>query len=236
MTSAGRAREGAGWMAGGIVVAVGVVATVIMNRPAGEVDSRILSGWIRVFEALCVSLVVAWSAFAVLSLWAFLTGELAVGCIRNTSERDIAKNSRWTARLMLSLPAAAFLSITLAGWALLSWALQPLLAGIVYRPDVPPSREPGTTVVALAQVLLGTAGTIALPVILAAAAIAALPAVWGLIPVVWPEVKPPALHRARDMAYSNRLGRWLTRTFGGLKFFRLASCRCDDLCISGVRR
>src|SRR5439155_1394017 len=50
-----------------------------------------------------------------------------------------------------------------------------------------------------------------------AAGIAAVPALWGLVPIVWAEVVPPDFWTAREGRYSERLGDWLTVTFRGLR-------------------
>src|SRR5262249_13422370 len=57
-----------------------------------------------------------------------------------------------------------------------------------------------------------------LPVILFFAGVAALPAVWGLAPVVWSEVFPPPSYGALKGSKSVPLGHWLTLTYRGALF------------------
>jgi hypothetical protein len=60
-------------------------------------------------------------------------------------------------------------------------------------------------------------GIPALLVLLPAGLLAALPAIWGLAPVVWAEVRPPGFKPSQS-EYSQRLGRWLTLAFRFLRW------------------
>jgi len=116
---------------------------------------------------------------------------------------------------MLSLPAAAFLIVTLTGWGLWSYVLRGLVGAMPYEPVI--WRLSGVTSVGdLITAFIDTQVALVLPLLAIAFAIASLPAFWGMTPVVLAEVRPPSLYRAQQGEYSRRLGHWLTLTFQGL--------------------
>ena len=117
---------------------------------------------------------------------------------------------------MLSLPTFAFIVVTLVGWSLLAMALKPRLGAIPYAPMLGFFIQ-ASTLGEFADALLQNPATVALPLVLIAGGVAALPAIWGMAPVLWTELRAPEPRDARDAAYTARLGRWLTHAIAGLK-------------------
>lgn len=172
--------------------------------------------WFRLFEFLYVAVMVAWSAFAALAIAAWGAGVWALKNVSSPADTDRAARGRWTARLMLSLPAFSFLILTLVGWGLIETALERLLPRpIAYTPTV--MLFPTTTVQDLLHNLWTYGGGPTLPILLTVGLIAGIPAIWGLAPVVWCEVRPPDFQKSRQAGYAERLGEWLTVTFSGLR-------------------
>jgi hypothetical protein len=95
-------------------------------------------------------------------------------------------------------------------------ALQPLLRAIPYVPILRVFIH-ASTLAELADALLQNPATVALPLVLVAGGVATLPAIWGMAPVLWTELRGPTPREARDTAYTARLGNWLTHAFAGLK-------------------
>ena len=215
-----RRRPGAArWMlaAAAILVPLGWVASAF-ERPHVLADALVFV-WARTFEVLFIALAIAWTAFFLSALASFVLGTIAVRSIPASgdgSARALAVRGRWTARLMLSLPTFVFIVVTLVGWSLLAMALQPRLGAIPYVPLFG-GVIVATTLGEFANALLQNPATVALPLVLIAGGVAALPAIWGLAPVLWTELRAPGPKAARDAEYTARLSRWLTRAFGGLK-------------------
>jgi hypothetical protein len=215
-----RRRPGAsGWMlaAASVMLPAGWIGAAF-GRPHVLADGLVFV-WARTFEMLFGALAVAWTAFFLWSMASFALGSLAVRSIEHSGEGDaraLAMRSRWTARLMLSLPTFAFIVVTLVGWSLLAMALKSRIGAIPYAPlFVGVIRA--STLGEFADALLQNPATVALPLVLIAGAAAALPAIWGLAPVLWTELRAPEPRAARDPEYTARLDRWLTHAFGGLK-------------------
>ena len=131
-------------------------------------------------------------------------------------QKDLAKRSRWTGSLLLALPAFAFLSVTLAAWGLIYYFLYKWIPNDGYTPFLPLRGLPVVTDAAtLAQHIIGGPAVYVLPIIFFMAAVAVVPALWGLAPVAWREVFPPT-SKDTDHSLSVRLGRWLTLAFRAL--------------------
>ena len=170
----------------------------------------------RLLECLYIAVMLTWGVFVVLAIAAWGAGHWAVKHLDSPADGDQAARSRWTARLMLSIPPFVFIVITLIAWGLIEVGLDRLLThAIPYLPVTTWFRAP--TVHVLLDNLQKYGGGQALPILLAVGLLAALPAIWGLAPVVWPEVRPPDFQRSRRAGYSERLGDWLTVTLLGLR-------------------
>ena len=195
-------------------VALGGIAC-LGAPPQQPPTSRILFALTRLFEISNAFLTLIWLVFAFTAMVAFLVGMWAVAGVDNPREKDLARRTNWTARLTLGIPAAVLLLVTLTGWGVLALVLQPLFAGVSYEPFFTPLRS-ATTVDALIDAFLRNGPWLVLPMLLTASAFAAVPALWGLAPVVLAEAFPPSLFAARRGTYGRRLGQWLTRAFQGL--------------------
>ena len=192
-----------------------------VRKPQAAVDGLVFV-WARTFEALFGALTIAWTVFFVCAIASFVLGTLAVNGIEDVGHasdhaaRALAVRGRWTARLMLSLPTFAFIVVTLVGWSLLAMALKPRLGAIPYVPMLGFFIQ-ASTLGDFADALLQNPATVALPLVLIAGGVAALPAIWGMAPVLWTELRAPEPRDARDAAYTAQLGRWLTHAIAGLK-------------------
>jgi hypothetical protein len=199
--------------AAGVMLPLGWIGAAL-SKPPAEVDPLVFV-WARTFEALFGALAVAWALFFLLAIASFALGSMAVRAVKDADARVLAARGRWTARLMLSLPTFAFIVVTLVGWSLVAMALKPRLGAIAYVPILRVLIH-ASTLGELADALLQNPATVALPLVLVAGGVAALPAIWGAAPVLWTELRAPTPREARDRAYTARLGRWLTHAFAGL--------------------
>jgi hypothetical protein len=169
--------------------------------------------WVREFEVVYAATTLSWFLFFVLGIVNCILGFLAV---MGTSgeKRDLAVRSRWTGWLMLALPSFTFLVVTVIGWGLLAKATEKIIPTDPYYPlfhrwiDASCPRE-------LATAFLTGPVEIMLPVALFFAGLAALPAIWGMAPVVWAEVFPPPAYKALRNDKSVPLGQWLSLAYRG---------------------
>jgi hypothetical protein len=171
---------------------------------------------LRLFESAYSVLFLAWAIlfFGVILTW--IAGLLAAGL--HYGDKDT--RSRWTCFLLLSLPTLLFSAVTLLGWVILVQAVAKLLPPIDYI-----SFLPGINASSIPEFVTNLsdipfAGM--LPTVLAAIGIAALPAVWSMLPVVLSEVLPPTPDTALKADISERLGLWLSMAYR------------YGLCISGI--
>ena len=174
----------------------------------------------RTFEVLEIASLLIWAVLMVLTAVAWVMGAVAVRCHVNLEiDRDRPARSLWTARLTLSVSMYAFATVTLVVWALIYQGLALLVpANTRYVPLL--SFANGDTAANLADFMrnvVSYGGIPALLVLLPAGLLAALPAIWGLAPVVWAEVRPPDF-KASQGEYSQRLGRWLSFAFRFLRW------------------
>src|SRR5262249_37076571 len=114
----------------------------------------------------------------------------------------------------LSVAAFSFSTVTLAVWGIVGLLLQKAIGDVFYSTYFFPLRH-GGTVGALVDAALQNSGVV-LPILAIAGGLAALPAIWGLAPVVLSEVKAPDEFKSRRQRYATRLGEWLDLTFKGL--------------------
>jgi len=206
------ARRAARWLAP--IVSAVTAATLALTRAANPTADRALFVTFRTMEVLYLSALVSWAGFFALSAAASAAGLAAVRSVGD-ADRGRARRSFWTGRLMLGIPSFSFVVIAMAAWGRVNAVLATRTAGIAYAPVL--DWFPAATVPALLDQLQRYGGAGAWPVLMAAAGVAAIPAVWGLAPVVWPEIVPPDFWSARDPKYAGRLGDWLTVTVRGLR-------------------
>ena len=198
----------------GFAILAADAATIVWTRAANPASDRALFVVFRSLEVLYLAALVAWTGFFLLSLAALAAGIAAVRRV-GAADRDRARRSFWTARLALAIPSFSFAVITMGFWGAVNYVLGPATSGLPYTPIV--AWVPTATVDALLLRLQEYGGANAWPVMMAAAGVAAVPALWGLVPIVWAEVVPPDFWTAREGRYSERLGDWLTVTFRGLR-------------------
>jgi hypothetical protein len=172
----------------------------------------------RLFECLYIALMIGWLALTLATIAAWLTGDWALRHVEPAIADDRPARGRWTARLTLSVATFAFATVTLIAWALINNGIAALV--LPRMPYVPLLMfANGRTARDLTTFMANVTdygGFSALLVLLAAGFVGALPALWGLGPVVWAEVRPPSF-QASQGEYSRRLGRWLTLAFRGLR-------------------
>lgn len=198
----------------GPILLATVAATLAVTRSANPTADRAIFVAFRALEVLYLAALAAWGGFFALSIVAFVAGAAAVRRVGG-ADRDRARRSLWTGRLMLGIPSFSFAVIAMAAWGAVNSLLATRTVGIAYAPVV--TWFPAPTVSALLERLQEYGGARAWPVLMAAAGVAAIPAVWGLAPVVWPEIVPPDFWSAREGKYADRLGDWLTVTYRGLR-------------------
>ena len=198
----------------GAILLAAAAATIALTSAANPSSDRALFVVFRFLEVLYLGALVAWTGFYALAVAALVAGIVAVRRCGG-ADRDRARRSVWTGRLMLAIPSFTVAVLTMGFWGFVNYALTPLVAGLPYAPVAAPAST--RTVDALLVQLQKYGGADAWPVMMAAAGVAAVPAVWGLVPIVWAEIVPPDFWRARAGRYSERLGDWLTVTFRGLR-------------------
>jgi hypothetical protein len=167
---------------------------------------------VRQFEICDIALLFAWGAFFLFGVGTWLTGEIAV--ISTRKKDKLARRGRWTGLLMLSLPAMAFLIVTVSAWYMVAKSIARFLVHTSYSPlwwhlfkvDA---------VEGIPKVITDRLGPV-LDLLLISAGISVIPAIWGLGPVVWKELFPVNLTQRNLREGSMRLGRWLTLAFYGL--------------------
>jgi hypothetical protein len=174
----------------------------------------------RSFEVLEIASLVTWGVLMVLTAAAWVMGAVAVRRhVDPDIDRDRPARSLWTARLTLSVSMYAFATVTLVVWALIYQGLALLIpADTQYVPLLLfANGDTATNLADFMRNVVNYGGIPALLVLLPAGLLAALPAIWGLTPVVWAEVRPPDF-RASQGEYSQQLGRWLTFAFRFLRW------------------
>jgi hypothetical protein len=183
----------------------------------------------RSFDLLEIASIAAWGVLMGLTAAAWVRGAIAVRRhVNKDFDRDRARRSQWTARLTLSVSMYAFATVTLIVWALIYKGLELLIP--LKTPFVPllwfangtnPAcflqNMKGTDLTCFMQNVVSYGGIPALLVLLPAGLLAALPAIWGLAPVVWAEVRPPDFEASQN-PYAQRLGQWLTLAFRFLRW------------------
>jgi hypothetical protein len=166
--------------------------------------------WVREFEMVYHAATLSWILFFLLSILNCIFGFLAVAGSTGP-KRDLAVRSRWTGWLMLSLPSFIFLTVTVMAWGILALAVEKMLPIDPYYPLVP--WISATCIREMAGAFLHEPVAIMLPVALFFAGLAALPAIWGMAPIVWSEVVPPPAFKAIRLIKSLPLGNWLSLAY-----------------------
>jgi hypothetical protein len=175
---------------------------------------------LRAVESGYAVLSVAWLTLYLLVFFTWVAGHFAPG-VRFLDDQP-ATRSRWTGCLLLSLPTLIFSAVTILGWVVIVKSIDGLLPVDGYTPFLP--RLEATCAFELAQAFLNGPGY-GLLIVLFGMGVAALPAIWGMAPIVWPEVFPPPSYKALNAKMSEPLGRWLSLAYrwglllsGGLLF------------------
>lgn len=166
---------------------------------------------LRVFESAYGVLSLAWAALFALVIFTWISGLLAAGT--NPFRPDKDARSRWTGFLLLSLPTLIFSAVTILGWAIIAKGIEKYLPDVTYKPFL--HGIDASSAKPLATAFLDTPFALILPLVLAAMGVAALPAVWSLLPIVFAEVSPPSSDIALTSNISKRLGNWLSMAYRG---------------------
>jgi hypothetical protein len=200
-----------------IAVLVAVVAVVSWVWNSGA-DPGVADGawWknvnqviLRVFESAYGVLSISWAALFVLVILTWIMGLVAAGIAPRNPDKDA--RSRWTGFLLLSLPTLMFSAITILGWAIIAKVIEKYLPDVTYKPFLYGINA--STAKPLATAFLNTPFALVLPLVLVAMGVAALPAVWSLLPIVFAEVSPPSSDIALTPNISKRLGNWLSLAY-----------------------
>jgi len=179
-------------------------------EPTGA-SSNLVGGWVRAFEILYAALIATWGAFYAIGIAALVTGAIAVG---TRAAGEPARRCRLTANITLSIAAYSFSMVTLAVWGVIGLLVQKGIGDVSYSTYFVLLRQ-SNTVGALIDVALENSGVI-LPILAIGGALSALPAIWGLAPVVMAEIAAPDEFKSRRQGFTTRLGEWLDLTFKGL--------------------
>jgi hypothetical protein len=180
------------------------------SEPTGA-SSNLVGGWVRAFEMLYAALLATWGVFYVIGVAALATGIIAVGA---RPADDPARRCRLTANITLSIAAYSFSMVTLVVWGIIGLLAQKAIGDISYSTYFVLLRQ-SNTVGALIDVALQNSGVV-LPILAVGGALSALPAIWGLAPVVVSEIAAPDEFKSRRKEFTRRLGEWLDLTFQGL--------------------
>jgi hypothetical protein len=192
-----------------IVVAVSWCIKPVVKSEDGPWDANHVL--LRAFESAYGVLAVAWGALFALAILTWISGLLAAGI--NPRRRDKDARSRWTGFLLLSLPTLMFSAITILGWAIIAKCIEKYLPLVKYKPFLYGMNA--SSAAPLADALLNIPATWILPLVLVAMGVAALPAVWSLLPIVFAEISPPSSDIALTPNISKRLGNWLSMAYRG---------------------
>jgi len=194
------------------IVTLGAGAASSLCCPADPSHRSVVAFCARLFEVCDIALLFAWAVFFILGLGTCVMGGIAV--VGTREEGRLARRSWWTGLLMLSLPALAFLIVTVSAWYVVAAYIPKLLLDTPYCPlwfqlfKVHSVEE-------ITKVVKSHFG-IVLESLLLAAGISFIPAIWGLARIVWTEVFPVESTPQSRGDGSVRMGRWLTLALKGL--------------------
>jgi hypothetical protein len=186
--------------------------SVFFQPPDPDQRRQLIMFWVRQFEVSDITLLVAWGIFFLLGLGNLVVGAVAVAGTRKTDK--LAHRSWWTGLLMLSLPALAFLIVTVGAWYLVTDYIPRFLPDANYR-GLWAARFGIQCVKELPRTLQDHLGII-FSTLISGAAASVIFAIWGLGPIVWTEIFPVKSSERSRGDDSKRLGRWLTLGFHGL--------------------
>jgi hypothetical protein len=199
----------------GLIILALTVGSLVIPPWTFTSSSRILVTLVRGYEIAYALQGIAWLMVLVGGIITCYHGHAAVKALEgNRDDQRVARRSRWTGYLTLSVSALVFLIVTLVGWGLIAVAIRRLVADQSYASLLfPDSRTVGD----LIDGFLDDGVWVTLPLLLSLSAIAAVPAIWGMVPSVYTEIRKPPIDVAQSGQYSRRLGLWLTTAFAGLK-------------------
>jgi hypothetical protein len=180
------------------------------TEPTGA-SSNLVGAWVRAFEMLYAALIATWGVFYVIGVAALVTGAIAVGARPAGAP---VRRCRLTANITLSIAAYSFSMVTVAVWGVIGLLVQKAIGDVSYSTYFVLLRQ-SNTVGALIDVALENSGVV-LPILAIGGALSALPAIWGLAPVVVSEIAAPDEFKSRRQGFTTRLGEWLDLTFKGL--------------------
>lgn len=199
------------WIAipGGILVLI--VAAVALG---GVPETALAHTGFRVTEALYLVLRYWWVAFLLL-LWVSMASGAVYWRRADAARHAPARRAVRTARIMLVLPALAFLLVTVALWSAINVSLDEPFKQATYH--VTPYlerflRDVSTGEEFVDAVLVSSLGATFL-VAAAVMAPALLLTAWALGPIVWTEVRPPRTNRR-----AGQFGAWLNTAFPTLRW------------------
>jgi hypothetical protein len=182
----------------------------IRFRPIHCPDA-VLGVCFRLFEVLSLCLWAAWAGFYLAHFVMFVIGFIAVKKIPDAEERKLARRSRWTGRLTLSLSAYTFLVVTIPLWGIAAEGLKIAIADQKYESILP--WLPALTISGVVDALVSGQMFAFLPPLILAGAFALLFMLWGIAPSAFQEVAPS---EDASTDSSTHMGDWLTRAFGSL--------------------
>jgi hypothetical protein len=204
----------------GLITLLALVAGIVsIHYPKHDSSFLPITFWVRLFEICDIALLLAWGGFFLLGFGTLIAGQIAVHRVRDTYK--LAHRSRWTGLLMLSLPAMAFLIVTISAWSLLTLSLGQAFPPTPYSPlwcSLYSDRCWAGALPCLHEIpaYINHRLSLALQILLFFTGLSLIPATWGLAPVVWKEIFPPKPIPQSPERNSASLGNWLTLAFQGL--------------------
>ena len=206
-----------GRLAAALLGALWIARLVWLTR-RGTASAPVVAS-LNFMEVVYLLLACALLAFAFYLIAAHFAGNAALA--EASEERGHrSKDSRVvaTARLLLALPFASFLILTVAIWAgLAQVALRSDIAPICYQPLL--ALNSGIeTVQDLAELLVEEAGTLFLLSILCLVLLAIVLTAWSLFPVVWAEIQPPKFPDKEGDRLSVGMGSWLNNGYSLMRW------------------
>lgn len=195
-----------------ILAIVALVAGLITM--IGDLPDEAFAFWARLFDVVFRLLELTWIVFVLLTAINLFAGAFAVFELRK-ADRDLGRRSWWTGSLMLALPSAFFAMVTISAWWLVLQSLAAMVPQLALY-ETWKFGEPTQKLGEFLKAMFNGAPILVLASLAVATGIAAIPAIWGLIPVVLQEIRPPETYESLTPPASTRTGKWLTFGFTGL--------------------
>jgi hypothetical protein len=214
-----RHRPGAGTFAIVAAIPLGVTAlSLLWMAPDSHAGITFVS--LRLVEVIYSLLLVSWLAFLLLYFASLVIGKMAISQIpRGDNRRALARQSAWTARFSLSLPAILFSFLTLSLWTALARVAAPLLPKQDYEPLLLFKAVQLTfTPAQFANKLTVFSGSALALVIILAVFLAIGILLWAFGPAILTEQFPPSSKKRQQeqqaqAEFSAGLGNWLSQGF-----------------------